>query len=68
MGAMERSYQVLAQSEAALRRLGKIVGALDQRAMDEPSKIEPLILCPDCKIEMRLFGIEGERSPRPLQL
>jgi hypothetical protein len=33
--------------------------------IDKP-KIEPLILCPDCKIEMRLFGTEAESPVRDL--
>ena len=33
--------------------------------IDKP-KIEPLLLCPDCKIEMRLFGIEPESPIRDL--
>ncbi|MCA1470031.1 hypothetical protein I6F09_19230 [Bradyrhizobium sp. IC3195] len=32
---MERSFRILAESEAALRRSGKIVGALDQRERPE---------------------------------
>ena len=28
--------------------------------MSDIPKIEPLILCPDCKLEMRLFGMEAE--------
>jgi hypothetical protein len=34
--------------------------------MSDIPKIEPLILCPDCKIEMRLFGIEPESDVRDL--
>ena len=34
--------------------------------MNKPPKIEPLILCPGCKIEMHLFGIEGESAIRDL--
>jgi hypothetical protein len=34
--------------------------------MRETSKFEPLILCPDCQIEMRLFGIESESGARDL--
>ena len=34
--------------------------------MSDIPKIEPLILCPDCKVEMRLFGIESENSVRDL--
>jgi hypothetical protein len=33
-------------------------------ASHEPAK--PLILCPDCDLEMRLFGIEPERETRDL--
>jgi hypothetical protein len=32
--------------------------------MADAPKIKPLILCPDCEIEMRLFGIEGESAIR----
>ncbi len=32
--------------------------------MTVASKIEPLMLCPDCKREMRLFGIEPESDVR----
>jgi hypothetical protein len=28
--------------------------------------IEPLLLCPFCKVEMRLFGIEAESDKRDL--
>jgi hypothetical protein len=34
--------------------------------MTDLPKIEPLILCPDCRVEMRLFGIESESSVRDL--
>ncbi|WP_038957275.1 hypothetical protein [Bradyrhizobium japonicum] len=34
--------------------------------MTEPIEIEPLILCPTCKVEMRLFGIEMESPLRDL--
>jgi hypothetical protein len=36
--------------------------------MECPSQTEtkPLILCPDCKVEMCLFGIEHERIGRDL--
>jgi hypothetical protein len=34
--------------------------------MSDTTKIEPLIRCPDCKVEMRLFGIEGESPVRDL--
>jgi hypothetical protein len=34
--------------------------------MRDMPKIEPLILCPDCKAEMRLFGIEAENPVRDL--
>jgi hypothetical protein len=34
--------------------------------MDAIPKTEPLILCPECKIEMRLFGIEAESDVRDL--
>jgi hypothetical protein len=34
--------------------------------MSDMPKIEPLILCPDCKLEMRLFGIEAESPIRDL--
>ena len=32
---------------------------------DRPT-FEPLILCPRCRIEMRLFGIEAENESRDL--
>ena len=32
--------------------------------MIDTAKTEPLILCPDCKLEMRLFGIEAESEIR----
>jgi hypothetical protein len=32
----------------------------------EPSSIKSLILCPDCKVEMRLLGIEPETDIRDL--
>jgi hypothetical protein len=28
--------------------------------MSDTPEIEPLLLCPNCKVEMRLFGIESE--------
>lgn len=34
--------------------------------MSDKPKIEPLILCPDCKVEMRLFGMETESEIRDL--
>ncbi len=34
--------------------------------MSDTPKIEPLILCPNCKIEMRLFGIEPEGDVRDI--
>ena len=34
--------------------------------MVDMPRIEPLILCSDCKVEMRLFGIEAESSIRDL--
>jgi len=36
------------------------------RAMSDKPKIEPLILCPNCNLEMRLFGIESESGIRDL--
>ena len=38
----------------------------DTRDIAEASSVEPLILCPQCKVEMRLFGIEAENSTRDL--
>jgi hypothetical protein len=32
----------------------------------EPTSVKPLILCPDCKVEMRLFGVEPETDIRDL--
>ena len=32
--------------------------------MSNTPDIEPLVLCPDCKVEMRLFGIEAESPVR----
>ncbi|MEY9423187.1 putative RNA-binding Zn-ribbon protein involved in translation (DUF1610 family) [Bradyrhizobium japonicum] len=34
--------------------------------MTKPIEIDPLILCPTCKVEMRLFGIEMESPLRDL--
>ena len=34
--------------------------------MGDAPKIEPLLLCPKCKIEMRLFGSEAESDVRDL--
>ena len=34
--------------------------------MSDKAKIEPLLLCPKCKIEMRLFGVEPESEIRDL--
>jgi hypothetical protein len=34
--------------------------------MTDLPKIEPLILCPGCGVEMRLFGIESESPVRDL--
>ena len=34
--------------------------------MEDTIVIEPLLVCPDCKIEMRLFGIEAESAIRDL--
>jgi hypothetical protein len=34
--------------------------------MDAIPKIDPLMLCPACKIEMRLFGVEAESAVRDL--
>jgi hypothetical protein len=34
--------------------------------MIDTPKIEPLILCPDCEVEMRLFGTESESPIRDL--
>jgi hypothetical protein len=34
--------------------------------MSDTPKIEAMILCPDCKVEMRLFGIESENPVRDL--
>jgi hypothetical protein len=34
--------------------------------MHDMPKIKPLIICPVCKIEMRLFGIETESPVRDL--
>ena len=32
----------------------------------EPSSVKSLILCPDCRVEMRLLGIEAETDIRDL--
>jgi hypothetical protein len=32
----------------------------------DASSVEPLIFCPDCKLEMRLFGIEAQNAIRDL--
>ena len=34
--------------------------------MSVPSPVEPLVSCPKCKIEMRLFGTEAESEVRDL--
>jgi hypothetical protein len=34
--------------------------------MRDTPKIEPLIVCPDCKVELLLFGIESESLARDL--
>jgi hypothetical protein len=34
--------------------------------MSDMPKIEPLIRCPDYKVEMRLFGMEAESPVRDL--
>ena len=34
--------------------------------MIDTPKIEPLMLCPRCKVEMRLFGMEAESPTRDL--
>jgi predicted nucleic acid-binding Zn ribbon protein len=36
------------------------------QATDTQEKIKALILCPKCKKEMRLFGIEAESNVRDL--
>jgi predicted nucleic acid-binding Zn ribbon protein len=38
----------------------------ETRNIAEPSSVEPLIVCPQCKVEMRLFGIEAETPIRDL--
>ena len=35
-------------------------------AMSETPEIEPLMFCPDCKLEMRLFGVEEESEVHDL--
>ena len=35
-------------------------------APDPKAPAEPLIVCPDCKIELRLFGVEPEHDHRDL--
>jgi hypothetical protein len=35
-------------------------------AAPTPEPAEPLLLCPICRIEMRLFGIEPESETRDL--
>jgi hypothetical protein len=37
-----------------------------EATMANTPEIEPLIVCPDCKVEMRLFGIESESPIREL--
>jgi hypothetical protein len=34
--------------------------------MDEPQRVEPLLLCPNCLSEMRLFGTEPESDTRDI--
>ena len=34
--------------------------------MSDTAMVEPLLLCPKCKIEMRLFGIEAESQTRDI--
>ena len=36
------------------------------KVMDEFQRVEPLLLCPNCASEMRLFGIEPENERRDL--
>lgn len=33
---------------------------------DMPNNVQPLVACPTCKLEMRLFGIEPESDLRDL--
>ena len=33
---------------------------------DKPNIVQPLIVCPKCHLEMRLFGIEAESDVRDL--
>ena len=55
------------------RRLKKSQAILEKRALSEEPmrtgdtiKIEPLLVCPDCNVEMRLFGSEQESAIRDL--
>ena len=34
--------------------------------MSDTAPVEPLVLCPTCKAEMRLFGVEPESDIRDL--
>jgi hypothetical protein len=34
--------------------------------MDEPQRVEPLFLCPNCLSEMRLYGAEQESDTRDI--
>jgi hypothetical protein len=34
--------------------------------MDEPRRVEPLLLCPNCLSEMRLFGTVPENDTRDI--
>jgi hypothetical protein len=34
--------------------------------MDEPQRVEPLLLCPNCLSEMRLYGTEPESDTRDI--
>jgi hypothetical protein len=56
------------KQEAPFRfnRNGKGSRTVTEATMADTPEIEPLILCPDCKLEMRLFGTESESPIRDL--
>jgi hypothetical protein len=45
--------------------MGKMLPFAKSEAVSQ-APIEPLLLCTDCSLEMRLFGIESENQSRDL--
>lgn len=67
---IERSRRLLAGATDSIT-LDRLTGLLqsyreERDALHPPSGIEPLILCPSCRSEMRLFGIESHSSTHDL--